>query len=233
MCPRPAIPLNLPSAVTNDPDVFFPVGRILCIGRNYAAHAAEMGDHSRQPPFHFVKSPWALRSDHGEITVAYPPKTQDLHHEAELVVALRHGGRDISPEDAHRHIWGYALGLDLTRRDVQAQAKQQGRPWAAGKDFDGAAVCGPVSRVEATGELTEGTLTLTLNGERRQTGELTDMIWNVREIIAYLSSLMTLQPGDLIYTGTPAGVGPMVPGDVATIGLTGLPAVTVRMTDPL
>lgn len=231
MCPRPAIPMNLPTAATNDPDVVFPVGRVLCIGRNYAAHAAEMGADTRNPPFHFIKSPWSLKSGTGVIDVHYPPQTADLHHEAELVVALRHGGRDITTDEAASHIWGYALGLDLTRRDLQAEAKKNGRPWAAGKSFDGAAVCGPISRVEATGELTEGTLTLTLNGERKQTGELSDMIWNVREIIAYLSGLMTLQPGDLIYTGTPAGVGPMVPGDVAIIELTGMSPVTVRMND--
>lgn len=209
----------------------FPVRRIFCVGRNYAAHAREMGkDPDREPPFFFCKPADALVEDGA--TVPYPPQTQDLHHEAELVVAIGAGGRDIPEADALAHVWGYAAGNDLTRRDLQKQAKDAGRPWDWGKAFDASAVVGPVFSVDEIGHLSQGAITLTLNGAERQRGDLADMIWSVPEVISILSQSMALAPGDLIMTGTPAGVGPMAPGDTCVVSIAGLPDLTTTIGDP-
>jgi fumarylpyruvate hydrolase len=208
----------------------FPVRRIFCVGRNYAAHAREMGkDPDREPPFFFCKPADALVEDGA--TLPYPPQTQDLHHEAELVVAIGAGGRDIPEADALAHVWGYAAGNDLTRRDLQKQAKDMGRPWDWGKAFDASAVVGPLHAVADVGHLSQGAITLTLNGDERQRGDLADMIWSVPEVISLLSQSMALAPGDLIMTGTPAGVGAMVPGDTCVVSIAGLPDLTTTIGD--
>jgi fumarylpyruvate hydrolase len=209
----------------------FPVRRIFCVGRNYAAHAREMGkDPDREPPFFFCKPADALVEDGA--TVPYPPQTQDLHHEAELVVAIGAGGRDIPEADALAHVWGYAAGNDLTRRDLQQRAKDMGRPWDWGKAFDASAVVGPLHAVADVGHLSQGAITLTLNGEERQRGDLADMIWSVPEVISLLSRSMALAPGDLIMTGTPAGVGPVQPGDHIVGEIEGLEPVSLDIVDP-
>lgn len=197
----------------------FPVSRIFCVGRNYADHAAEMGHEvDREAPFYFTKSAHAILPS-GE-DMPYPPRTDDLHHEMELVVALGQGGKGISHIDALDAVFGYGCGLDMTRRDLQAAAKAKRRPWDTGKDFDNAAILAPLTQRQATGSLADLDIALTVNGVERQRGKLSDMVWSVSEIIADLSTLYTLHPGDLIMTGTPAGVGPVVPGDVlrGTIG---------------
>ncbi len=193
----------------------FPVRRIYCVARNYAAHAREMGaDPTREAPFFFTKPADALlpvRS--GQVgRFPYPPATQDVHHELELVVALGAGGADLTPEQAAACIWGYAVGLDMTRRDLQAEAKAKGRPWDIGKAFDAAA---PISEIVPAGGrvLSAGEVVLQVNGAQRQRGDLADMIWSIPEVIAYFSRYYRLMPGDLIFTGTPEGVGPVVPGD--------------------
>lgn len=189
----------------------FPVHRVYCVGRNYAAHAVEMGhDPDREPPFFFQKNPSNLRSD-GRFP--YPSATSDVHHEVELVVALKSGGRDIPLEAALDHVFGYAVGLDMTRRDLQGEAKKLGRPWEVGKAFEHSAPCGPIRPVAEIGHPAAGTVWLDVNGQRRQEGDLNQMIWKVPEMISYLSGLFELQPGDLIFSGTPAGVGAVVRGD--------------------
>jgi fumarylpyruvate hydrolase len=191
---------------------FFPVRRIFCIGRNYAEHAREMGhDPTREPPFFFSKPGDAIVISGAE--TPYPPATSDLHHEIELVVAIGREATTIEASTAHDHIWGYAAGIDLTRRDLQAEAKKQGRPWEAAKAFDRAAPLSAITPIEQSGFLVKGAITLDVNGERRQTGDLADMVWPVADIIAELSQLFLLQPGDLIFTGTPAGVGAVKRGD--------------------
>lgn len=210
----------------------WPVHRIYCVGRNYAEHAIEMGATGREPPFFFMKPADAVVPvAAGQVgAIAYPSRTRNLHHEAELVVALGSGGRDIPVADAARHIWGYAIGLDMTRRDLQNDMKKQGRPWDIGKSYDHSAPIGPVHPIAATGELVRGAITLDVNGQRRQTGDLADLIWNVSETIAALSQAWTLAPGDLIYTGTPAGVGAVVPGDLMTVAIAGLGTLEVRIS---
>jgi fumarylpyruvate hydrolase len=209
----------------------FPVHRIYCVGRNYAEHAVEMGHTGREPPFFFLKpADTALYVADGEVgTMAYPSQTQNLHHEIELVVALGAGGRDIPVERAADLIWGYAIGLDMTRRDLQNEMKKQGRPWSIGKGFEHSAPIGPIHPKSATGELAKGAITLDVNGQRRQTGDLKDLIWNINETIATLSRAWTLAPGDLIYTGTPAGVGPVVPGDTLVGAVEGLGTLQLRI----
>lgn len=205
-----------------------PVRRIFCVGRNYAAHAREMGkDPDREPPFFFTKPADAV-VDHGQ-TVAYPPLTEDLHYEAELVVVIDTGGSNIAEAQALDHIWGYAAGNDLTRRDLQAEAKQMGRPWDFAKGFDRSAVIGPVHPVAEVGHLSEGPIRLSVNGSRKQDGDLKEMIWSVPEVVAFLSRSVEIRPGDLIMTGTPAGVGALVPGDVCTVSIEGLPNLTVTI----
>jgi fumarylpyruvate hydrolase len=202
-------PVRLP--VQGDSRVF-PVHRIYCVGRNYAAHAVEMGhDPEKEPPFFFQKNPDNLLC--GAAEMPYPPATRDLHHEIELMVALAHGGRDIPVDRALDHVYGYAVALDMTRRDLQGEAKKLGRPWEVGKAFEHAAPCGPVVPAAEIGHPERGQIRLDVNGERRQDGDLKQMIWKVPEMIRILSTLFTLAPGDLILTGTPAGVGPVQRGD--------------------
>ena len=210
----------------------FPVHRIYCVGRNYAEHAQEMGFTGREPPFFFLKPADAvLPVADGELgEMAYPPLTANLHHEIELVVAISIGGRDIAAADALGHIWGYAIGLDMTRRDLQNDMKKQGRPWCIGKAFDESAPIGPLHVIAQTGELTQGAITLSVNGVVRQQGDLRDLIWNVAETIETLSKAWTLQPGDLIFTGTPAGVAAVVSGDLMEGRIAGLGLLQVRVS---
>jgi fumarylpyruvate hydrolase len=164
--------------------------------------------------------------------MTYPPATADLQHELELVIAIGRGGRDIPASEALEHVFAYAVGLDMTRRDLQHQAKKKGGPWAAGKDFDQAAICATMVRAADVGHPATGTISLHVNGETRQQADLSHMVWSVPEIIRFLSGTLTLEPGDLIYTGTPAGVGPVVPGDLLEGEISGLPSLTVRITPP-
>ncbi len=192
----------------------FPVHRIYCVGRNYAEHAQEMGYTGREPPFFFLKPADALvpvaAGETGSID--YPPQTSDLHHEVELVVAIGRGGRDVDVADASAHIWGYAIGLDMTRRDLQTQMKKQGRPWSIGKAFEQSAPIGPIVPREQAGPMLRGAITLAVDGQPRQRGDLGELIWNVDEVIAAISAAWELRPGDLIFTGTPAGVGAVTRG---------------------
>lgn len=205
-------PPPVPAVAVAGTSALFPARRVYCVGRNYAAHAVEMGhDPTREPPFFFMKTPDALLPDGGAFP--YPPETSDVHHEIEMVVALSGGGRDVSEEDALGLVFGYAVGLDFTRRDLQAEAKKLARPWEVGKAFDHAAPCGTIARASEIGHPTRGAVTLDVNGERRQTGDLNQLIWTVPEMIAGLSRLFELAPGDMIFTGTPAGVGPVERGD--------------------
>ncbi len=196
--------------VKNSTDVF-PVRRIYCIGRNYADHAIEMGfDPNKEPPFFFQKNNSNIVID-GKFP--YPLQTKDVHHELEMVVALKSGGTNISLEKASDHIYGYAVGLDMTRRDLQGVAKKMGRPWEIGKAFEKSAPIGVLSKIEETGKLDEGKIVLKLNGETKQEGNLNMMIWKVSEIISHLSQFYDIAAGDIIMTGTPAGVGPVQKGD--------------------
>ena len=196
----------------------FPVRRILCVGRNYAAHRREMGGDDRDPPFFFAKPADAIVGPGKD--VAYPPKTANLHHEIELVVALKSGGRDVPADRAPDLVFGYAVGVDLTRRDLQNAAKDKGQPWDSAKGFDASA---PISAIKPwTGAGPQGRITLAVNGQTRQDATVADMIWATAEIIAEASKLWTLAPGDLIYTGTPEGVGPLVRGDHVTGSVEGV-----------
>lgn len=213
-----------PSVAVADSDDRLPVRRIFCVGRNYAAHAREMGkDPDRDPPFFFTKPADAVVDD-GE-TVAYPPETENFHYEAELIAVVGMAGRNISEDDALSHVWGYAVGNDLTRRDLQLKAREQGRPWDWGKAFDRSAVIGPVHPVAQVGHPAKGAIRLTVNGEVKQDADLAELIWSVPEIISILSHSMELRPGDLIMTGTPAGVGPLVEGDLCRVEIEGLGAI--------
>jgi fumarylpyruvate hydrolase len=205
-----------PAAVATLPvqgsDKLFPIHRIYCVGRNYAEHAIEMGhDPSKEPPFFFQKNPDNVVTD-GKFP--YPSATSDVHHEIEMVVALSKGGANIPVEAALDHVFGYGVGLDMTRRDLQGEAKKLGRPWEVGKAFEASAPCGPLVPASEIGHPTSGAVTLKVNAEIRQQGDLNQLIWKVPEMISYLSGLFTLQPGDIIMTGTPAGVGAVTPGDV-------------------
>lgn len=195
---------------------FFPVHRVYLVGRNYVEHAKEMGHTGREAPFFFLKPADALVvvPDGATGDMPYPPLTSDLHHEIELVVAIGKGGSDIAAANANAHIWGYAIGLDMTRRDLQGEAKKQGRPWDTGKGFEHSAPIGPIHPVTQTGIIESGSISLDVNGARRQSGDINQLIWKVPEIIEHLSRYFVLQPGDLIYTGTPAGVGAVQKGDV-------------------
>ena len=205
-----------------------PVRRIFCVGRNYAAHAREMGkDPDRDPPFFFTKPADAV-VDSGE-TVAYPPETENFHYEAELVVVIGKAGHDIPVADALSHVWGYAVGNDLTRRDLQLKAREQGRPWDWGKAFDRSAVIAPVHPVAKVGHPAKGSIRLTVNGERKQEADLAELIWSVPEVISILSHSMELRPGDLIMTGTPAGVGPLAAGDLCRVEIAGLGTIETRI----
>lgn len=206
---KPAGQVVLP--VNGSIDVF-PVGQIYCVGRNYADHAIEMGhDPDREEPFFFMKPAYAVLQD-GE-QMQYPALSSDVHHEVELVVALGLGGQHLPVRDAMELVFGYAVGIDMTRRDLQAQAKEKSRPWEAGKTFKHAAPCSAIAPLASTGEMNDGLIQLSINGDDRQRGDINQMIWKVAEVISRLSELFVLQAGDLIYTGTPAGVGPISPGD--------------------
>lgn len=206
----------------------FPVHRIYCVGRNYAAHAREMGkDPDKEPPFFFCKPADAVVPEGGE--VRYPPGTSNLHHEIELVVALHRGGFNIPAARALDHVYGYAVGLDMTRRDLQIQARDMGRPWDFGKAFDESAPITAIHPVASHGHHSAGAITLTVNGELRQSQDLSDMIWSVPDTIAFLSQYYRLQPGDLIFTGTPAGVGAVKRGDVLVGAVEGLGELKVTL----
>jgi len=206
----------------------FPVGRIFCVGRNYAAHAREMGkDPDREPPFFFAKFAQTLVPGGG--TIPYPPATADYQYEAELVVAIAREGAAVAVEDALDLVYGYAAGLDMTRRDLQAVAKDLGRPWDNAKNFAFSAPIGTLRPVATGGHVTAGAITLTQNGVERQRGDIADMIWDTAEVIAYLSRIERLLPGDLIYTGTPAGVGAAVTGDRLVVAIDGLSPLAVEI----
>ncbi len=220
----PAAPVSIPVLGGN---ALFPVRRVYCVGRNYADHAAEMGADSREPPFFFSKPADALVPGGGE--VAYPPATSNLQHEVELVVALARGGADIPPERALACVYGYAVGLDLTRRDLQQRAKDKGHPWDMGKGFDHSAPIGALHPLAAGEHPARGSIWLRVNGQLRQNGDLAQMSWKVAEVIANLSTYVTLAPGDLIFTGTPAGVSTVVRGDVLEAGVAGVGELVVRL----
>ena len=220
-------PLVPPSVEVAGTDDRFPVHRIYCVGRNYAAHAREMGmDPDREPPFFFSKPADALVAN--GTPVAYPPRTSNLHHEIELVVAVGTGGRDIPVENALAHVFGYAVGNDLTRRDLQLEAREQRRPWDVSKGFDGSAPLAALRPAVEMGHPERGAIWLEVNGEERQRGDLSEMIWSVPEIVAELSTYFELRAGDLIFTGTPQGVGPVSRGDSLVGGIDGLE--TLRTT---
>lgn len=210
----------------------FPVRRIYCIGRNYAAHALERGsDPEREPPFFFQKPTDAIQLARPGETLQhrYPPLTKNYHHELELVALLHKGGRDIRPEDALACVYGYAVGLDMTRRDLQNEMAAQKKPWEIGKSFDHSAVIGPVHPASATGPFTRGAIELSVNGKVRQSSDLSKMIWSVAEQISRLSQSSELFPGDIIYSGTPENVGPVVPGDTMTARIEGLYQFDVKV----
>jgi len=220
-------PAPVPSCPIRGSAMRFPVRRVYCIGRNYAAHAVEMGhDPDREPPFFFQKNP-----DNIDFSGAfpYPAKTADVHHEIELVIALGKGGTDIAVGDALGHVWGYGVGLDMTRRDLQGVAKKMGRPWEIGKAVEHSA---PMSALAPAGEIghpDRGAITLRVNGDLRQQGDLNQMIWKTQEMIAYLSEHFALAPGDLIMAGTPSGVGPVRRGDVMEGAVEGVGTLSVTV----
>ena len=209
----------------------FPVHRIYCVGRNYEEHAKEMGFSGREPPFFFLKpADTIVVADEGQTAqMPYPSQTSNLHHEIELVVAIGKGGRNIAAADAASHIFGYAVGLDMTRRDLQNDMKKQGRPWCIGKGFDHSAPIGAITPAAAAGNLEEANIWLSVNGQERQRSQISQLIWNIGEIIEHLSSAWALQPGDLIYTGTPAGVAAVVKGDMLEGGVDGLAPIGLRI----
>ena len=218
----------VPALPVKGSDELFPVHRIYCVGRNYAEHAIEMGgDPSKEPPFFFQKNPDNLVAEGGEFP--YPPRSKDVHHEIELVVALKAGGSDIPLERALDCVFGYGVGLDMTRRDLQGQAKKLGRPWEVGKAFECSAPCSALVPASEVGHPDRGAIWLDVNGERRQKGDLDQLIWKVPEMIAYLSGLFELKPGDLIFSGTPAGVGPVEPGDYLQGHVDGVGDLEVRV----
>lgn len=207
----------------------FPVNRIYCVGRNYVEHAQEMGYTGREPPFFFLKPADAVVVAHPEASVPYPPKTANYHYEIELVVAIGQGGRNISAADAPKHIYGFAVGLDMTRRDLQMDMRKQGRPWDIGKAFDQSAPIGPIVPVAQAGGIADAAISLEVNGTIKQSSQIKKLIWNISEIIEHLSAAWELKAGDLIYTGTPEGVGPVVSGDVMLGRVSGLPDLQVKV----
>ncbi len=220
--PIPALPVER----SDGEALLFPVRRIYCVGRNYADHAREMGhDPDREEPFFFSKPRDAVTPSGALLT--FPTETADLHHEVELVAAIGRGGSSIAEHSALEHVYGYTVGLDMTRRDVQQVAKSQGRPWDIGKGFDESAPCGSIRSAAEIGHPTTGAVTLDVNGARRQQADLADLIWSVPEIISYLSRFVRLAPGDLIMTGTPAGVGSVQPGDSLRGAVEGVGNVTI------
>jgi fumarylpyruvate hydrolase len=211
-------------------DKLFPVRRIWCVGRNYLEHIKEMGQDEREPPFFFAKPADAIVPDGG--TAPYPSLTKDMHHEVELVVALKSGGRNIKPEQALDHVYGYGVGIDLTRRDLQIASRDIKRPWEIGKAFDASAPCGPLRPASETGHPKKGRIVLKVNGKIRQDGDLEQMIWNVPEVIWKLSEMVALAPGDIIMTGTPAGVAATVAGDKIECEVEGVGKLTVTIGQP-
>ncbi|MGZ5269743.1 MAG: fumarylacetoacetate hydrolase family protein [Ramlibacter sp.] len=209
----------------------FPVRRVYCVGRNYVDHAKEMGFTGREPPFFFFKPADAVVPvPAGETgTIAYPSLTKDLHHEIELVAAIGTGGRNIKAADARKHIWGYAVGLDMTRRDLQGEMKKQGRPWEIGKSFEQSAPTGPVTPAAQAGDIENAAIWLQVNGQDRQRSSVSKLIWNLGEIIEHLSAAWELAPGDLIFTGTPEGVAAVVAGDTLVGGVDGIGELRVRV----
>lgn len=205
----------------------FPVRRIFCVGRNYAAHAREMGNDDREPPFFFTKPADAVVASGS--SVPYPLRTSNFHHEAELVVALGSGGTNVPVAKANSLVYGYAVGIDLTRRDLQSEAKDSGKPWDTSKGFDRSAPIGAIRPVSAGGILERARIWLSVNGKIRQDANIAEMTWKVPEIIAELSTLFEVAAGDLIYTGTPAGVGPLVRGDAVEVGIDGLDPASIRI----
>lgn len=210
---------------------YFPVHRIYCVGRNYVEHAKEMGGTGRELPFFFMKPADAvLPVPHGTVgEMRYPSMTSDLHHEVELVATIGKGGRNIAAADALQHIWGYALGLDMTRRDLQGEAKKLGRPWSTGKGFDQSAPISPIHPVAETGHFASGEIHLNVNGAVRQKSDVSKLIWSVAETIEHLSKYFELQPGDLIFTGTPEGVAAVKQGDLLEAGLAGIGDLRVKI----
>lgn len=206
----------------------FPVRRIYCVGRNYIEHIRETGNDEREPPFFFQKPTDAIVASGGEFP--YPPLSGNVHHEIEMVAAIGKGGKDIGEADALDHVYGYGVGIDMTRRDLQGQAKEMRRPWEPGKAFDHAAPCTPIIPAARIGHPDKARIWLAVNGEIRQDADIAHMIWNLKETIAHLSASYELLPGDLIYTGTPAGVGPVVKGDVITGGVDGIGEIDIRVT---
>ena len=209
----------------------FPVHRIYCVGRNYEEHAKEMGFSGREAPFFFMKPADALVVvKPGETgNMPYPTLTRNLHHEIELVVALGKGGKNIAAADAHKHIFGYAVGLDMTRRDLQNEMKKLGRPWSISKGFDHSAPIGAITPAADAPDIASAEILLQVNGEQRQRSQIAKLIWNISEVIEHLSAAWELQSGDLIYTGTPEGVGAVVSGDSMSAGITGLQSITVTV----
>ncbi|CAP40848.1 fumarylacetoacetate hydrolase family protein [Bordetella petrii] len=225
----PAAPVSVPVAGSQDR---YPVRRVYCVGRNYAAHAREMGfDPDREPPFFFCKPADAVVPAEAGATleIPYPPETANYHYEIELVAAIGKGGARIPVEQALEHVWGYAVGLDMTRRDLQMKMREAGRPWELGKAFDHSAPIAPLRRAADAGDLSRAAIWLQVNGQDRQRSDTSKLIWSVAETIAYLSNYFRLEPGDLIYTGTPEGVGPVKVGDLMEGGVEGLDALRVRV----
>ncbi len=208
----------------------FPVRRIWCVGRNYLDHIREMGNDERAPPFFFAKHADMIEPD-GAV-IPYPPLTKDLHHEVELVVAMKSGGLNIPADKALDHVYGYAVGIDLTRRDLQTAARKQERPWEVGKSFDHSAPCSPLQPASKIGHPSKGRIWLTVNGKEAQSGDLDQMIWNVPEIISQLSQQVELHAGDIIMTGTPAGVSQLQPGDRIECGCDGIGTLNVTIGQP-
>ncbi|CAH2904334.1 MAG: Fumarylacetoacetate hydrolase family protein [uncultured Paraburkholderia sp.] len=207
------------------------MNRVFCVGRNYEAHAREMGkDPDRDPPFFFMKPAHAVvQAGADEVAIPYPPKTANFHHEIELVVAIGKGGSNIPIEKALEHVFGYAVGLDMTRRDLQLDAREKGRPWEFGKSFPKSAPIGPIHRADTQEAVGHAVIWLNVNGETRQSSDISKLIWSVAECIAYLSQYDTLEPGDLIMTGTPEGVGPVLQGDLMRGAIGGLGEILVRV----
>ena len=225
--PPPSVPL-VPIAGSAQA---FPVHRIYCVGRNYEDHAKEMGFTGREPPFFFLKPTDAVLVAVGDAptTLPYPNLTENLHHEVELVVAIGKGGSNIAATDAMQHVYGYAVGLDMTRRDLQNTMKRDGRPWCIGKGFDASAPIGAIVPAAEAGNVAQAGISLRVNGEVRQSSAVSKLIWNIAETIEHLSRAWTLQPGDLIYTGTPEGVGAVVRGDLLEAQIDGLPSIQLRV----
>ena len=224
----PPARVSVPVVGTSDR---FPVNRIYCVGRNYEEHAKEMGFTGREPPFFFMKPADAIVAVEAGTTgsIPYPSLTKNLHHEIELVVAIGTGGKDIKAADAFKHIYGYAVGLDMTRRDLQGEMKKQGRPWCIGKAYDHSAPIGPITPVAQAGDVSNAELYIQVAGQDRQRSTVAKLIWNIAETIEHLSVAWELQPGDLIYTGTPAGVAAVVSGDTMVGGVAGLETLTVKV----